>query len=214
MRQVALLDAQAFHRNMPATFPYAPSQEALGRLGQGGMVCLRAMQVDKDGGGDLWESKVVWAAIESQDGDKFIGTVKTGCEYDGYREGDRVEFSDRHIFDFYGPDSSYNAERLPTLLGRSLLIGITVVTHEGEPVERQQLFGRIRGIERPFGLVVELSDGRLLDLPPTFSLLEEARPGEYRLRSSNIVVEDPDLVSVLTLSLAPGKTTWSGPRLA
>lgn len=212
MTRVVLLDAQGFHRNMLEVFPYVPSEESKRALGPGAVVCLRAMEVDDEGGGDFWGSTPLWAKIERVDESGLVGSVSIGGDLEGYRDGDEVHFEARHVFDFYGPDSWYNPERLPSLVGKTVLVGVTVFSADDVELGRYQYFGRIRGIERPHGLVLELGDGRFLDMPPSFSQLKEARSGTYRLRESGEVVEDPDFISVATLKLPPGRTEWSGPR--
>jgi hypothetical protein len=212
MAKVVLLNAQAFHRSKPESFPYAPSERALELLRPGMTVRLLAMPTIPGEGGDLWEAKALWAEIDDLNEQGLHATVKTGAPWPGFMEGDPLEFSADRVFDFYGPELWFNPERLPTLVGRTVLLGITILSSGGEELERHQLHGAIRGMESPFGLVVELAGGGLLDLPPTFALLDEAPPGDYRLRSTGEVVVNPDLMSVVTVSLPSGQSTWSGPR--
>jgi hypothetical protein len=174
-------------------------------------VRLLAMPIVPGEGGDLWEAKPLWAEIEDHKEQGFRATVKVGAPWPGFMEVEAVEFSADRVFDFYGPEQWFNPERLPSLIGRTVLLGITILSSDGEELERHQLHGAIRGMETPYGLVVELAGGGLLDLPPTFALLDEAPPGDYRLRSTGEVVVDPNLMSVVTIELPPGQSTWSGP---
>lgn len=80
-------------------------------------------------------------------------------------------------------------------IGKTLLVGITYENADGTVRERTQFFGRISSVsERE--LIVKLADGTTRSLPPDVSALERARPGIYRLHSTNETVENPDYTAV------------------
>jgi hypothetical protein len=77
-------------------------------------------------------------------------------------------------------------------VGKRLLVGITVVSAEGEFVYQEQFHGLIVAAD-PRGVVVERADtAARVSLPPE---LMEAAPGEYRLRSTGEVVLNPDFLA-------------------
>jgi hypothetical protein len=53
------------------------------------------------------------------------------------------------------------------------------------------------------GLELELANGDREWLPPDVRPLEESPPGEYRLRSTGQVVEDPDYLCTWTITRNP-----------
>jgi hypothetical protein len=66
--------------------------------------------------------------------------------------------------------------------------------------------GRLIHVDAVRGLQLELPDGSHEWLPPDVRPLEEAPRGEYRLRSTGDLVEDPDYVCTWTLTRAPRGT--------
>ncbi len=49
---------------------------------------------------------------------------------------------------------------------------------------------------------LRLTSGGHYDLPPDVRTFEEARPGEYRLRSTGEIVVDPDFTSTWIVNLS------------
>ena len=79
------------------------------------------------------------------------------------------------------------------LEGARLLVGITREHQSGE-VSREQFWG-VAHIEDHGDLclvVIECKDGKIREYPFDNRTLQEASPGEYRLRSTGEVVVDPD----------------------
>ena len=89
-----------------------------------------------------------------------------------------------------------------SFVGKHLLIGVTYLDHAEEPIEQKQRHGRIVRINPREGVVVGLSDGGELKLPPDLRSFQVARPGEYRLRSTGEVVIDPDLTCTWVIKKA------------
>jgi len=82
-------------------------------------------------------------------------------------------------------------------IGKRLLVGITYLTHAGEFLRQEQFHGLIVEADEG-GIVLERADtGARTLLPPE---LDEASPGEYRLRSTGEVVVNPDYVAKWTLT--------------
>ncbi len=87
-------------------------------------------------------------------------------------------------------------------IGKRLLVGITYETADGEFLSQDQFHGVI--VEAGEGeILLERDDtGERMSLPP---MLQEAEPGEYRLRSTGEVVVDPDYFARFTWRKAPGE---------
>ncbi len=74
-------------------------------------------------------------------------------------------------------------------IGKSLLVGITYLDSDGEFIRQEQFWGRIAEAHKCHIVIVRNDTGEAIELPPE---VEEADPGEYRLRSTGEVVVDPD----------------------
>ena len=87
-------------------------------------------------------------------------------------------------------------------IGKRLLVGVTYETEAGEFISQEQFHGVI--VEAGEGeILLERADtGKRVSLPP---MLQEAEPGEYRLRSTGEVVVDPDYFARFTWRKAPGE---------
>jgi hypothetical protein len=109
---------------------------------------------------------------------------------------------------------------MSTLVGRTIIIGITTLEHDGSLLEQAQKYGVIERIDTK-GIAIRLSDGELFLLPPDVRALRPAPPGEYRFRSTGEVVTNPDVMTTWTitrphsdhprptpLSTHPGDSGW------
>jgi hypothetical protein len=80
------------------------------------------------------------------------------------------------------------------LLGKVVLVGITRLDHLGTEVDREQFYGVVTSAAQGEGIELALrgsQDGRRFRLPPTTGCLRQAKPGQYRLRRTGEVVQDP-----------------------
>ncbi|HEY6795189.1 MAG TPA: hypothetical protein VI248_10975 [Kineosporiaceae bacterium] len=85
------------------------------------------------------------------------------------------------------------AEQLQALVGKHLLVGVTIRDRAGGILERRQFYGPV--VEVAEGVVVmRPADGVETLLPADPRAYEPARPGTYRL-PSGAVVTDPDYLS-------------------
>lgn len=85
-----------------------------------------------------------------------------------------------------------------TLVGAYVLVGITDQSHDGETLGLRQLHGIVRSVSQQNGIVIDLHGshaGEEYTLPPGPLLFQPARPGTYRLRSTNEEVQDPDFIA-------------------
>ena len=86
-------------------------------------------------------------------------------------------------------------------MGKTILIGLTFATADGEVVEQVQRHGVIEQADAEEGIAVRLVgpgqpwDRELYTLPPDLTSLSEAAPGAYRLRATGETVVDPDFTS-------------------
>src|SRR5258708_5357471 len=88
---------------------------------------------------------------------------------------------------------------LPPLVGRTIIIGITYLEHDGSLLEQVQKHGVIERIDEK-GIAIRLSDGDLFNLPPDLRSLRPAPVGEYRFRSTGEIVTNPDLMTTWTIT--------------
>jgi hypothetical protein len=95
------------------------------------------------------------------------------------------------------PVWSAEAERL---VGRHLLVGITVVDSGRDVVEQRQFHGRIEIADPSRGIAVRRQDTATLEwLPPDLRAFRAAPPGDYTLRCSGETVTDPDVMATWTV---------------
>ena len=203
--EVVLLKAASVAAACPGRW-WTPNAELLAAIEpRRTHVRLLAIEPDSEGGADLWDASAVWLAVESRDAGTLTGKVtRSGVDRDGYREGDPLSVPVDRVFDVvsFGPGGRplLNEQRAQFAVGKRALVGITVVSHDGEPVEQHQFVGTIADTDPDDGIRLLLDDGTDYWLPPDSRSLEEARPGEYRLRSNGQTVVDPDYVCTWTLT--------------
>ena len=93
------------------------------------------------------------------------------------------------------------------LIGKHVLVGLTVLDHRGKLVEHKQFHGKVTQADPRDGFRVALlgeREGQFEWLPPDTRAFEKARPGEYRLKVTGEVVVDPDYTAMWT-STQPAK---------
>jgi hypothetical protein len=101
------------------------------------------------------------------------------------------------------------AQRLTHLLGRRLLVGITVQNADGAVISRDQFCGQV--LEVVDGVVVVDREGTPTVLPADEAAYEAAAPGTYRLADTGEEVVDPDYVTTWTLLERPAGNPPPGP---
>jgi hypothetical protein len=101
------------------------------------------------------------------------------------------------------------AEDLPTwdddrargLIGKTVLLGLTFATADGDVVEQVQRHGVVEHADPEKGIGVRLIGpgqqwhGELYELPADLRPFSEAAPGSYRLRSTGETIVNPNLTS-------------------
>jgi hypothetical protein len=103
------------------------------------------------------------------------------------------------------PQGYFDKTRAATLLGKTVLIGLTFVDEGGKEEERFQMHGVI---EEATPSVIKVSlrgtrAGHSWTMPPDLRGLSSAKPGRYRLSETDEVVESPDLMAVWTIARPP-----------
>ena len=86
---------------------------------------------------------------------------------------------------------------LEDLVGKTVLIGISEVSHDHQLIRQRQYVGTFRSMDH---LVhITLKNGVDFTLPPDLAAFKPARPGTYRLRSTGEEVKNPDFVASWTV---------------
>ena len=93
---------------------------------------------------------------------------------------------------------------LGELAGKTVLIGISKLSHDRQLLGQQQYVGTFHSMDRV--IHVTLKNGEDFTLPPDLSVFQRAKPGIYRLRSTGEEVKNPDfLVSWTIVASVPKK---------
>ena len=102
----------------------------------------------------------------------------------------------------------FDEDRAASYVGKYILVGLTYQDHEGHELRREQIHGIITSASRQ-GINISLRgvlDGQSWNMPPWLHIISPAEPGEYRLRTTNEIVRDPDLICTwLITQPAPGE---------
>jgi hypothetical protein len=91
------------------------------------------------------------------------------------------------------------AEQLAGLTGLRLLVGLSYVSAEGEPLSSIQFCGRVLEVGDGVVVVANPEGAEPIALPADAAAYTRARPGRYTLRHSGEVVLDPDYVTTWTI---------------
>lgn len=83
-----------------------------------------------------------------------------------------------------------------SLIGAHVLVGITY--RDGERSSSIQRYGTVTRCDDEV-IEIESPDGATFTLPPAPESFSPAPPGEYRLRSTGVVITDPDYLATWTV---------------
>lgn len=78
-------------------------------------------------------------------------------------------------------------------VGKTVLVGISVFSNDGELEDRFQYFGEIVFVDNVIS--VKTDDGETKTLPPDIKSLKKAKKGIYTLKSNGKQIENPDYVT-------------------
>lgn len=81
-------------------------------------------------------------------------------------------------------------------LNRVVLVGASWVNEKDQVVRQREFYGTIESVDSGRGIDLRLPDGELFTLPPYTAALLPADPGEYTLRSTREVIQNPDYLVV------------------
>lgn len=93
-----------------------------------------------------------------------------------------------------------------TLVGATVVVGMTRVSHEGKLLKREQFHGRVVSTDPHKGICVALAgerEGEHYWLPPATDAFERAAPGVYTLHSTGEDISNPDYLTTWTLTEPP-----------
>jgi len=94
-------------------------------------------------------------------------------------------------------------------LGKLLLIGLSILDEDDVLLERFETYGPIVVADAQ-QIVIEKADGSgRYAIPPVYDSLEEAEPGDYRLRSSGETVSNPDFTASFDIICPEGDSIAS-----
>ena len=94
----------------------------------------------------------------------------------------------------------FDEKEAKAIIGKHLLVGVTHRNYSDEVTGVEQFHGEIIRASREEGIILRLSgSGEERWVPPDLSRLEQADPGEYRLKSTGEVVVNPDFLSTWTV---------------
>jgi hypothetical protein len=200
---MVLIDTSSVAQIFPVW--WMPSAENLAAIAPAQThVKVRVVAVDDEGAADLSTATSLWVAVDEVDGEILKGTITaSNINEEGFREGDRLETTTGHVWDFFqvGNDGNpeLNQDRANAMLGKTVLVGITKEARSRQkPSTQSQVAGTIENIDSK-GIRLRLCDGSAYDLPPDIRSFENALPGEYRLRSTGEVISDPDFTCTWTI---------------
>jgi len=98
-------------------------------------------------------------------------------------------------------------------IGKTILIGVTYLDHEGNVTKQHQWSGRIKTWSNRLGIQVDLDDSdEPCSIPPAAAAIQKAKPGIYTLRQSGRKIENPDYVTTWTCQAPDPKTRTKLPK--
>ena len=98
------------------------------------------------------------------------------------------------------------------LIGKVILVGVTVNDHEDRFLRREQHHGRVVFADDRKGILISLEGseaGGTFQLPPDIRSIQKAPPGQYRLHSTGEVLADPDFLTTWVRKQPP--PDWKPP---
>ena len=83
----------------------------------------------------------------------------------------------------------------PSIIGKTVLVGITYFDKKKKVKSREQYWGEIIAFNLQDGLKVDLkAEGNYHSLPPFKDAMRPAKPGAYELDTTKEIIEDPDFL--------------------
>ena len=108
----------------------------------------------------------------------------------------------------YPSAPDWDEKRAAWLIGKVALVGMTRLAADGKTVvAKQQFHGVIEAADHATGIRIACrggSDVETMMLPPTTTPFLNAKPGNYRLKSSGETIKDPDVTVSWTITEPEG----------
>jgi len=104
---------------------------------------------------------------------------------------------------------NFDKERAKDMVGKRILVGLTYYNNDGVFIEQKQMHGKIVSANERKGFAIELEGSRKGEtywLPPDLRGFQDAKPGEYRERSTGEIIIDPDMIGTWDIFKAPPET--------
>jgi hypothetical protein len=101
------------------------------------------------------------------------------------------------------PVQKLKKERL--IVNKQVVIGLTYYDHDGSFIERRQMYGKVISVDIN-RIVVELEGsqaGKTFGLPRDLRSFHKARPGIYKLKSTDEEVVNPDYTTTWNIIKPP-----------
>ena len=129
------------------------------------------------------------------------------CHTVGSRLAPTLGLTVQHPPSFDDDRPQYDSSLAAELIGKTVLVGVTVNDKRGDLKRYEQFYGVITTAEPATGFTIELQGSRAGEtkcLPPATGAFFKAPPGTYNLRSTGECVVDPDYTSTWTLTQPDG----------
>ncbi len=98
----------------------------------------------------------------------------------------------------------FNLDHADTLIGKSILIDLTVRDYDELFIEQKKMFGQIVSVNEDRGIAVRLAtSGELYYLVPDLDQIAPAPPGSYRLEPGEEIAVNPDFQTSHVVHLPP-----------
>jgi len=100
----------------------------------------------------------------------------------------------------------FNLKKAKTMVGKTILIGLTYYDHKGKFIEQKQMHGKIISVDNKRGFEIELEGtrkGEQYHLPPDLSSFKPANPGEYHEHTTGEVIVNPDYLTTWIVNKPP-----------
>lgn len=91
-----------------------------------------------------------------------------------------------------------------SLIGKTILVGMTFYNKNDEFVEQKQIFGEIVAFNQNT-ISIMPRNGEVFFIPNDKSAIDIAKPGKYRLISTGETIENPNYLSTWNITLSDKK---------
>lgn len=89
--------------------------------------------------------------------------------------------------------------------GKLVLIGINFVEKEGELIESYQTHGRVLELTDDGIFKINKNDNSLFQIPYDLESIEQAEKGEYREKTTGLIINDPDFIITWDIIIEKGE---------